>query len=62
MPNKIANQVLHRLIKLEETFTAHLIEGTGVKKDILWLKWMVMGIAGGIGVIVTSMIVFFLKG
>jgi len=45
MPQHIAHQVLKRLDKLEKTFTEHLIESTGIKADLRWLKWINMGIA-----------------
>jgi hypothetical protein len=45
MPNNIAKEVLLRLVRVEQQLEGHLIEGTGVKADIKWLKWINMGIA-----------------
>lgn len=45
MPNKTVIEVIRRLAVVEEQLRVHLIEGSGIKKDLSWLKWINMGIA-----------------
>ncbi len=65
MPNKIAIEVLNRLTALEKAFKIHLVDGTAetrvLQNDMKWIKWLVTGIAGGIGAIVVSLLVYAIK-
>lgn len=45
MPTKIVSDLIGQIRELDDKLTQHLIEGTGVKSDIKWLKWINMGIA-----------------
>ena len=45
MGNKLTSELLLRIKALEEGLNMHLIEGSQVKNDIKWLKWINMGIA-----------------
>ena len=45
MPNKVVQTLIDQVAELDKKLTQHLIEGTGVKSDIHWLKWINMGIA-----------------
>jgi hypothetical protein len=45
VPTKVTHEVLKRIDQLEEKFTTHLTESGTIKTDLLWLKWINMGIA-----------------
>lgn len=48
MPQSTIKELIVQLTKLEAAFTQHLIEGSAVKSDIRWLKWLCMLIVGGL--------------
>ena len=45
MPTNKLPEFITRLRAIEEKMTNHLIESTGIKADIVWLKWLNMGVA-----------------
>lgn len=61
MPNETIKFLLAEFAELKEQFTAHITESGGIKADIRWLKWFVMGIAGGMGAIVVALIIWAIK-
>lgn len=61
MPTNRLPEFITRLKSLEESMAAHLAEGVGVKNDIKWLKWLVMGITGGWGAVLVAIVIWALK-
>ena len=61
MPNKTVVFLLAEFAELKKQFQFHIEESGGIKTDIKWLRWFVMGIAGGIGAIVIALFIFVLK-
>lgn len=56
MPSKLVAELMDEVKELRIALEVHLREGGQIKADILWLKWLVMGIAGGIGVIAITLL------
>jgi len=68
MPSKTVHEVLARLMALESKMEQHLVESVEVHTNIAklqthtsWMKWMLMGIAGGIGSIIVALAIYALK-
>lgn len=68
MPTNKLNEFIKRICSIEDKMEMHLAESVHVHTNIAklqttteWIKWIVMGIAGGIGAIVVSLIIFLLK-
>lgn len=61
MPNKTVTFLIAEFQELKEAFNEHIAESGSIKTDIKWLKWFVMGMAGGIGVIVVTLIIWAIK-
>ena len=68
MPNKTVTYLLAEFQELKESFNIHLKESVDVHKklenldtNMFWVKWISMGIAGGIGVIIISLIIWLIQ-
>lgn len=61
MPNKVVTYLIAEVQELKEAFNGHIAESGNIKTDIKWLKWFVMGIAGGIGTLLVLAIVAFIN-
>ena len=56
MPSKLVEKLMDEVTDLRRALEVHLREGGQIKSDIQWLKWLVMGIACGIGAIALKLI------
>lgn len=48
MPSKIVNDLIAKIQDLHDSLDTHLIESTGIKTDIVWLKRIMWIIVAGI--------------
>lgn len=48
MPTSIVEKLIEQIEHLKASLDAHLIESTGIKTDIVWLKWLMMLVMAGI--------------
>lgn len=61
MPPNRLEEFVARLTGLEHKMTLHLEESGEIRADLKWLKWLVMGITGGWGAILISVVVWLIK-
>jgi len=67
MPTNKLGEFVRRLSTLEQQMSEHLTQSIdvhtaikGLQTDAYWTRWIVTGIAGGIGAIVVALIIYAL--